>query len=109
MQLVNIDSVIFDIKTILSNNPAPVKRVGVFGSLVTGKMCESSDIDIAIEYDSGESYEKYSFDSVAKFCEFCEVLAEKMAVIYERKIDVIHVEEREGCLLNDIREEVVWI
>ena len=109
MQLIDLDSVILDIKKILSKNPAPVKRVGVFGSLVTGRTHENSDIDIAIEYDSGENYEKYSLDSVERFCELCEVLTEKLAAIYDRKIDVIPVEERDGCLLDDIRNEVVWI
>ena len=109
MKELKLNNVIVDIKSILSQNPAPIKRVGVFGSLAKGQIHENSDIDIAIEYDIGENYEKYNFEGVLRFCEICETLEDEMSVIYGRKIDVIPVEERKGCLLEDIREEVVWI
>ena len=109
MQPLELNNVILDIKKILSKNYAPIRRVGVFGSLTKGKIHENSDIDIAIEYESGENYENYSYDSVIKFCEICEILEDEMSVLYGRRIDVIPVEERKGCLLDDIREEVVWI
>ena len=109
MQPLKLSNVMLDIKTILSNNSAPIRRVGVFGSLVRGKIHENSDIDIAIEYESGDNYENYTYDSVIEFCEFCDILEYEMSVLYGRKIDVIPVEERKGCLLDDIREEVVWI
>jgi len=109
MQPLKLNNVILDIKTIISKNSAPVRRVGVFGSLARGKIHENSDIDIAIEYESGENYENYTYDNVIEFCEFCELLEYEMSVLYGRKIDVIPVEERKGCLLDDIREEVVWI
>ena len=109
MQKLELDDVILDIKTILSKNSAPVKRVGVFGSLVKGKIHKDSDIDIAIEYDTGENYGKYNFDSFIKFCEICETLSEEMAEIYKRKIDVVEVEERPGSFLYDIQREIIWI
>jgi len=109
MQKLELNSVIMDIKTILSQNPAPIKRVGVFGSLVKGKIHKDSDIDIAIEYDTGEDCGKYTFDSFIRFCEICEILSEEMAEIYKRKIDVVEIEERPGSFLNDIQREIVWI
>ena len=81
MQPLKLNTVMFDIKTILSKNPAPVRRIGVFGSLAKGKIHENSDIDIAIEYESGENYEKYSFDSVIKFCEICDILVDELSVL----------------------------
>jgi len=106
MQTVELGNVILDIKTILSKNPAPVKRIGLFGSLVKGKFHASSDIDIAIEYEQGD---RYDFDSVVKFCEICDIITNEISLRYGRRADVIPVEERKGCLLDNIREEVVWI
>jgi len=105
MQKLELNNVISDIKAILSQNPAPIKRIGVFGSLVKGKIHKDSDIDIAIEYDTG----KYNMESFIKYCEICDVLESKMSALYERKIDVVEIEERRGSFLDDIREEVVWI
>jgi len=101
-----LNNVILDIKTILSQNPAPVKRIGVFGSLAKGQIHEKSDIDIAIEYDPGEDYD---FNRFVDFCEICEALRESIADIYNRKIDIVHVEEGEDNFLDEIRREVVWI
>ena len=109
MQKLELNNVILDIKTILSQNPAPVKRIGVFGSIANGKIHKDSDIDIAIEYDTGEDYGKYNFDSFLKFCEICEILSEGMAEIYKRKIDVVEIEERPGSFLYDIQGEIIWI
>ncbi|MCL2197603.1 MAG: nucleotidyltransferase domain-containing protein [Defluviitaleaceae bacterium] len=106
MQPLEINSVIFDVKSILSQNPAPVRRIGVFGSLAKGQIHNDSDIDIAIEYEPGESYD---FNNFVKFCEICEYLSETISKRYGRKVDIVPVEERSDCLLQEIHDEVVWI
>ena len=95
-----------DIQLTLSQNPGPVKRVGVFGSLVNGRFTDNSDIDIAIEYEPGDDFD---FNRFARFCEICEYITEFISNSYGRKVDLVHVEERPGCLLQDIREEVIWV
>jgi len=106
MQTTKLDNVIFDIKTILAQNPAPIKRVGLFGSFVKGKFHENSDIDIAIEYDESNIF---NFEGFVAFCKTCEMLADGMQAIYKRKIDVIDIEERPGSFLDEIRDDMVWI
>jgi len=105
MNKLELESVIFDIKSIISQDPSTIRRIGVFGSLARHETHEKSDIDIAIEYET----ENYSFDNFVKFLEVCEQMEDTLSGKYGRKIDVIHVEEREDCLLQDIREEVIWI
>ena len=109
MKTLELNNVILDIKTILTHNPAQIRRVGVFGSLAKGKIHNDSDIDIAIEYETGENLDKYNFDSFVTFCETCEILSKGMSKMYRRKIDVVQVEEKQGGFLDDIRDEVVWI
>jgi len=106
MKKLDLANLIIDLKMSLSKNPAPVKRVGIFGSLVKGQVNDDSDIDIAVEFEQGESFEFFQF---VKFCELCEALRVDISQIYGRKIDVVHVEEKEGSFLDEIRQEVVWL
>ena len=106
MKTPELSSVIMDIKLALSQNPGPVKRIGVFGSLAKGRFTDNSDIDIAIEYEPGDDFD---FNRYIRFCELCEFIIESISSSYGRKVDLVHVEERPGCLLHDIREEIVWV
>jgi predicted nucleotidyltransferase len=98
--------IIADIINILSPYSQLIKRVGVFGSLATGKFSIDSDIDIAIEYKTGDNF---NFEQFAQFCEVCEQLTNNLANNYGRRIDLIHVEDNPRCLLHKIHDEVIWI
>jgi len=103
-----LKDVISDIRTIISQNDAPIKRVGIFGSLVRGEIREESDIDIAVEYDYVQG-DEHNFGKFVNFCKACETLSDIMSGIYGRKIDVVEIEEKPGSFIDEIRSEVVWI
>ena len=105
MNTLELNSVITDIREALSLHPGPVKRVGVFGSLATGKFTDSSDIDIAIEFAPGIDY---NFERFVHFCEICEYISDRISHIYGRKVDLIHVEDNPRSFLNEISEEIIW-
>ena len=106
MKTPELNSVIMDIKTALSQYPGPVKRVGIFGSLATGRFTDSSDIDIAIEYAPESDFD---FERFALFCEVCEYISDNISKAYGRKVDLIHIEDNPRCILQKIHEEIVWI
>jgi len=106
MKTLDLASVITDVKNLLSQNPAPIKRAGVFGSLATGQFNDESDIDIAIEYDPGENFD---FDRFVKFCELCELLSESVSSLYGRDVDIIPIEDHERNIYHDVQGEIVWI
>ena len=108
MKALELNSVILDIKSIVAQDPTTVKRIGVFGSLARGETHENSDIDIAIEYEHDPN-KTINFAHFTKFIKMCEQLEDILSGQYGRKIDVIPVEERENCLLQDIREEIIWV
>ena len=105
MNVPEINSVITDIRTTLSQHPGLVKRAGVFGSLATGKFTDTSDIDIAIEFAHEDDFELEKF---SRFCEICEHISENISNIYGRKVDLIHVEDNPRSFLHEIRGEIVW-
>jgi len=106
MKTVGLTEIMTDLKIIISHNSDVVRRIGIFGSLVNNTFTDNSDIDVAIEYEPGD---KYDFDNFVKFCEICEYISETIFNNYGRKADLIPVEDRSGNLLQDIREEVIWI
>ena len=105
MNAPELNSVITDIRETLSQHPGPVKRVGVFGSLATGKFTDDSDIDIAIEFAPGTDYD---FERFVRFCEICEYISDRISNIYGRKVDLIHVEDNPRSFLNEISKEIIW-
>ena len=106
MKNIDLQNVIDDIKPILIENNEIIERIGIFGSLVKGLFDDNSDIDIAIEYKQGEVFE---FGRFVRFCEVCESLRKNFTSIYNRNIDLIHVEDNENGFLNEIIQEVVWV
>jgi len=105
MKAPELNSVIMDIRKALSQHPGPVKRVGIFGSLATGKLTDNSDIDIAIEYAQGDDFD---FERFVHFCEVCEYISDSISNTYGRRVDLVHVEDNPRCLLQKIYEEVIW-
>ena len=103
---INVQNVIHNIKITIAKNPEPIKRIGVFGSLVNGNFTDNSDIDIAIEYEPGEAFD---FNRFVLFCEMCETIVDDISKTYDRTVDLIHIEDNPRCILNDIADEVVWI
>jgi predicted nucleotidyltransferase len=79
MQKLKLDSVIIDIKSIVSQDPSTIRRIGVFGSLARQETHEKSDIDIAIEYET----KNYSFDNFVKFLEVCEHMEDMLSGKYK--------------------------
>ena len=105
MKTIDLQSVLNDIKPILLENGEIISRIGIFGSLAKGHLNANSDIDIAIEFNPGESFD---FDRFVRYCEVCESLRESFAGIYNRNIDLVHVEDSEESFLNEIKQEVIW-
>ena len=108
MKALDLNNVISDIKTIITKEAVPIKRVGVYGSLVKGQINNDSDIDIAVEYDYKQG-DEINMDKFIEFCEVCESLSEGIFKIYNRKVDVVHVEDKPDSFLRDIQGEVVWV
>ena len=106
MKIPELNVVIMDIKTVLSQYPGLARRVGVFGSLATGKFTENSDIDIAIEYASEKDFD---FERFALFCEMCEYISDNISKAYGRRVDLVHIEDNPRSLIREISEEVVWV
>ena len=106
MNTPELNSVITDIRDTLFQHPGPVKRVGVFGSLATGRFTDNSDIDIAIEFASEDDFEVERF---SRFCEICDYISENISNIYGRKVDLIHVEDNPRSFLHEIGEEIIWV
>ena len=106
MKTLELNSVIMDIKSALSQNPELVKRVGIFGSLSKGRATDDSDIDIAIEYAHEDNFD---FERFALFCEMCEYISDNISRAYGRKVDLVHIEDSPRCLLHEISEEVIWV
>jgi len=106
MKTLELNSVIMDIKSALSQNPELVKRVGVFGSLSKDSITDDSDIDIAIEYAQGDNFD---FERFAHFCEMCEYISDNISNAYGRRVDLVHIEDNPRCLIREISEEVVWV
>jgi len=106
MKTVELTDIMKDLKIIISQNSDVIRRIGIFGSLVKNSFTDNSDIDVAIEYEPGDNY---NFDNFVKFCEICDKISESIFNDYGRKADLIPVEDRSGNLLQDIREEILWI
>jgi predicted nucleotidyltransferase len=74
-----------------------VRRIGVFGSFARGEEKEASDIDVLIELE--DKYE--TFDNYMDLKFFLEDL-------FERKVDLVTVDELRPQLKEDILREVVY-
>ena len=104
----NIQSVINDIRTILSLSPGLVKKIGIFGSLARGDFNEDSDIDLLVRYDSPAVF---SMGKIAEYFELCCKIQEELSKHYQRGVDLIDVEDDDLSNLYDpeVKNEVVWI
>jgi hypothetical protein len=58
----------------------PVKRLGLFGSVLTGKLTPESDVDVLVVFDSDERIDHFD-----KYFE----LKEKLAEIFNREVDLV--------------------
>lgn len=58
----------------------PVKRLGLFGSVLNEKFSKSSDVDVLVIFDSSENIDLFD-----KYFE----LKEKLEQIFEREVDLV--------------------
>jgi uncharacterized protein len=58
----------------------PVKRLGLFGSALTGKFTPESDVDVLVVFDSDERIDLFD-----KYFE----LKEKLVKIFNREVDLV--------------------
>ena len=108
MKKLNIPEVTNDIREIISPHIDLIKAIGIFGSLARGDYHDESDIDLIVEYNS---FTEFTMEPFAKFCGLCNQLEERLEKTYNRKIDIVHIEN--GSLENlfdkSVEEEVVWL
>ena len=58
----------------------PVKRLGLFGSAVSGEFSQASDVDVLVIFDSGENIDL--FDTYFS-------LKEQLEKIFKREVDLL--------------------
>jgi predicted nucleotidyltransferase len=72
-----------------------VKRIGIFGSVVKGKVKEKSDIDFVVEFEKG----KATFKNVCGLIDFLEEL-------FGKKVDILTPDGIESIRIKHIRENI---
>jgi len=72
-----------------------VRRIGIFGSAVRGKLEEGSDIDIVVEFERG----KATFRNVCGLIDFLEELL-------GREVDLLTPDGIESIRIKHVREEI---
>jgi len=78
-----------------------VKRVGLFGSFVSGKQKRESDIDLVVEFDSsffGKDF-KGLFDAYIGLSSYLENL-------FKRKVDILTPISIETIRIKEVAEEI---
>ena len=105
---ISIQNVADDIRTVISQSPGLVKKVGIFGSLARGDFNDNSDIDLLVRYDSPTVF---SMDKITRYCELCCKIQDELSIAYQRSVDLIDVEDDSLSNLydSDVINEVVWI
>jgi predicted nucleotidyltransferase len=58
----------------------PVRRLGLFGSALSGNFSQGSDVDVLVIFDSGEDIDLFD-----KYFE----LKERLEEIFEREVDLV--------------------
>ncbi|MGC9007027.1 MAG: nucleotidyltransferase family protein, partial [Sulfurihydrogenibium sp.] len=71
------------------------KRIGIFGSVVKGKVKEKNDIDFVVEFGKG----KATFKNVCGLIDFLEEL-------FGKKVDILTPDGIESIRINHIRENI---
>ena len=97
-----------DIREIISPQQDLVKAIGIFGSLARGDYHDESDIDLIVEYNS---LSEFSMELYTNFCALCNLLEERLTKTYNRKVDIVHIENGtlESLLNKSVESEVVWL
>lgn len=79
-----------------------VKRIGLFGSCITGRQKATSDIDFVVEFEEG----KATFDNYLGLSSFLEEL-------FGRRVDLITLEGIKSIRVEDVKrsieESVVYV
>ena len=108
MKKLTILEVAKDIREIISPHQDLIKVIGIFGSLARGDYHDESDIDLIVEYNY---FSEFTMEPFTKFCGLCNQLEERLAKTYNRKVDIVHIEN--GSLENlfdkSAEKEVVWL
>ena len=108
MKKLSVPELSNDILNIVSQHPDLIKVIGIFGSLARGDYHDESDIDLIVEYNS---FSEFSMETFTKFCGLCNQLEERLAKTYNRKVDIVHIENGSLDSLFDksVENEVVWL
>lgn len=103
-----IQEISSDIRNVISTAPDVIKAIGIFGSVARGESSSDSDIDLLVEYNSPPVFEMELYTS---FCRLCNQLEDVLTKTYERKVDIVHIEN--GSLDNlydkSVENEVIWL
>jgi hypothetical protein len=78
MPMIDIEKVKPEIERICRS--LPVKRLGLFGSALSQKFSQGSDVDVLVIFDSGENIDLFN-----KYFELKELLEE----IFQRDVDLV--------------------
>ncbi len=85
-----------------------VKRIGIFGSCITGKIKKNSDIDLVIEFDPdafGKDF-KGLFDVFIKLSFYLEkLLGRKVDILTPISIETIRIKE----VAEEIKKNIVYV
>jgi len=75
-----------------------VKRIGIFGSFARGSQKRSSDIDVLVEFNPGQT----TFDN---FMHLVYCLEE----LFGRKVDLLTVGGIDKYIRETVEHEVIWV
>ena len=78
MPMIDIEKIKPEIERICRS--LPVKRLGLFGSALSQKFSQSSDVDVLVIFDSGENIDYFD-----RYFELKELLEE----IFKRDVDLV--------------------
>jgi len=75
-----------------------VKRIGIFGSFARGSQKRTSDIDVLVEFNPGQT----TFDNFMHLVYFLEEL-------FGRKVDLLTVGGIDKYIREAVEHEVIWV
>ncbi len=75
-----------------------VTRIGIFGSFARGEQSRKSDVDVLVDFAGG-------YATLKNFVG----LADRLEVLFKRKLDLITVEGVDKYIRPRVEAEVIWV
>ena len=88
--MIDIEKIKPDIEQVCRS--LPVKRLGLFGSALSGDFSQTSDVDVLVIFDSGENIDLFD-----KYFE----LKERLEEIFKREVDLVIDREFRNPVLRE--------